>query len=77
MAYISILRNLTVPVMIVATGEEIAAKPEIAVIADYLIPQSSDRLDAALGQVLLSEVQRRYMEFFSELVGNGLVYVSS
>ena len=46
--YMAILRNATLPILIVATPRELSEHSGILEIADYIIPQCSNKIDAAV-----------------------------
>ena len=50
------LQNLHLPIMVVATAQELAQYPEILQVTDYLLPAPTGRADAALRQLVFSEV---------------------
>jgi len=54
--YANALQGLNIPVMSVATSDELHQYPEILRISDYLLPAPSGRADAALQQLVFGEV---------------------
>ena len=54
--YCHSLQGANLPVMSVATAEEISKHPEILQVSDYLLPAPSGRADAALRQLVFGEV---------------------
>jgi hypothetical protein len=54
--YCRSLQNINLPVMSVATAQEISEYPEILKVTDYLLPAPTGRSDAALRQVIFGEV---------------------
>ena len=57
--YLPVLRSITVPLMLVATGKELTEHSEMLSISDYILPQSGSRLDAAIEYLLLPKSGER------------------
>jgi hypothetical protein len=54
--YSKSLQGLNLPVMAVATSDELQQHPEILKVCDYLLPAPSGRADAALRQLVFGEI---------------------
>jgi hypothetical protein len=54
--FASALQGMNLPVMSVATSDEVARHPEILQVSDYLLPAPTGRADAALRQLVYGEV---------------------
>jgi len=57
LVYMPIIQNLPLPLVVVATAAELAEHPELSRIADYIIPQSSSKLEEAISHWLESQVK--------------------
>ncbi len=54
--YAKALQGINLPIMMVASAEDISKHPEILQVSDYLLPAPSGRADAALRQLVYGEV---------------------
>lgn len=54
--YAKALKGINLPVMAVATVEEISQHPDILKVCDYLLPAPTGRADAALKQLVFGEI---------------------
>jgi hypothetical protein len=53
--YLPVLRSVSIPLMLVATAKEIADHSEMLSIADYILPQTGGRIDAAVEHLLMKK----------------------
>ena len=53
--YLPVLRNVSLPLMMVVTANDLLSDTDIAKVADYILPHTGGRIDSAIQHLLLSE----------------------
>jgi len=69
--YCRSLRKINIPVMMCATAREITQHPEILEVTDYLLPSPSSRHDAALRQLVMSQIDSEEKPGEAQPTGGG------